>query len=244
LAGILFIISAPSGSGKSTLVNELRPRETDLEFSVSYTTRAPRGAEKDGSEYHFTTREHFQQMIENGEFLEWADVFGNYYGTACHSLDDAQARGKDLLLDIDVQGAIQVLKAKPDAVSIFVMPPDPPTLEGRLRNRSKIEGSLSEEIIQRRLARARQEIETYPRYRYILINDVLDRAVDELAAIVTAERAQRDPGYAYTSSDAGTQQAIAVAEQCLEINAGARLKPVLSSFGLEAAKTIKEAAHV
>ena len=125
MAGILFIISAPSGSGKSTLVNALNPLATDLEFSISYTTRAPRGAEQDGNEYHFTTREHFQQMVSGGDFLEWAEVFGNYYGTARHTLEDAEARGKDLLLDIDVQGADQVRNAMPDAVSIFVLPPQP-----------------------------------------------------------------------------------------------------------------------
>jgi guanylate kinase len=116
-------------------VNQLRSLASDVEFSISYTTRAPRGSEQDGREYHFTSRERFQQMVAAGEFLEWAEVFGNLYGTACHSLDDAEARGKDLLLDIDVQGARQVRAAKPDAVSIFVMPPNPEVLATRLRNR-------------------------------------------------------------------------------------------------------------
>ena len=128
MAGILFIISAPSGSGKSTLVNHLRSLVTGLDFSVSYTTRAPRGSEQPDREYHYISRAKFQEMIEQGEFLEWADVFGNYYGTACRSLTDAQAAGKDLLLDIDVQGAAQVREKMPDAVSIFVLPPNPETL--------------------------------------------------------------------------------------------------------------------
>ena len=108
MAGILFIISAPSGSGKSTLVNQLRSLVDNLEFSVSYTTRAPRGSEEEGREYHFTTREEFERMVRADEFLEYAEVFGNYYGTARRSLNDARAHGKDLLLDIDVQGASQV----------------------------------------------------------------------------------------------------------------------------------------
>jgi guanylate kinase len=132
LAGILFIISAPSGSGKSTLVNQLRSLVTNLEFSVSYTTRAPRGSEQQDREYHYISPARFQEMIDQGEFLEWAKVFGNYYGTARRSLTDAQAAGKDLLLDIDVQGAAQV-QDNPAAVSIFVLPPNPDELKMRLR---------------------------------------------------------------------------------------------------------------
>lgn len=243
MAGILFIISAPSGSGKSTLVNQLRSLASDLEFSISYTTRSPRGSEQDGREYHFTSREKFQQMVAAGEFLEWAEVFANYYGTACHSLDDAQKRGKDLLLDIDVQGAAQVRAARPEAVSIFVMPPNPEILATRLRNRSRAEGSLSEEIIQRRLAQARHEIDNYQQYRYILVNDVLDHAVEELAAIVAAERLRHTPEQAarlteYASPEA--TRALEVANRCLQPNATERLKPVLQSFGL----TSNTAVHV
>lgn len=229
MAGILFIISAPSGSGKSTLVNALDPLAADLEFSVSYTTRAARGAEKDGNEYHFTTRENFQEMVRRGEFLEWAEVFGNFYGTARHTLADAEVRGKDLLLDIDVQGAKQVREAMPDAVSIFVLPPNPEILEMRLRERSQREGNLSEEVIQCRLAKARDEIENYQYYRYILVNDVLSRAVEELAAIVTAERASRQQEYA----DPEASPAKEVAAGCLQSNATERLQPVLLSFGLQ-----------
>ena len=229
MAGILFIISAPSGSGKSTLVNQLRSLTADLEFSISYTTRAPRGSEQDGREYHFTTREAFEKMVAESEFLEWAEVFGNYYGTARHTLVDAELRGNDLLLDIDVQGAEQVRRSMADAVTIFVMPPNPEILATRLRNRSRAEGSLSEEIIQRRLAQARHEIENYRRYRYILVNDVLDRAVDELASIVVAERGSRQQEYA----DPEALRARQVANQCLQSNATERLQPVLLSFGLQ-----------
>src|SRR6266568_7139053 len=128
LAGILFIISAPSGSGKSTLVNQLRTFASGLEFSISYTTRAPRGSEKQGREYHFVTREQFERMIAADEFLEFAEVFGHYYGTVRRSFVDAEHDGKDLLLDIDVQGAAQVREKIPGAVSIFVMPPTPEVL--------------------------------------------------------------------------------------------------------------------
>ncbi|MBS1820977.1 MAG: guanylate kinase, partial [Acidobacteria bacterium] len=139
MAGILFIISAPSGSGKSTLVNELRKLVEGLDFSISYTTRAPRGSEENGREYFFTTREEFERMVAAGDFLEWAEVFGNYYGTAVSALRHAKDLGKDLLLDIDVQGAVQMMKKTPEAVSIFILPPSPQVLEKRLRNRSAAE---------------------------------------------------------------------------------------------------------
>ena len=229
MAGILFIISAPSGSGKSTLVNQLRSLVRDLEFSVSYTTRLPRGSEQDGREYHFTTREEFERMRDAGEFLECADVFGNLYGTHSHSLSDAQAQGKDLLLDIDVQGAAQVRKKMPDAVSIFVLPPNPEILATRLRNRSRAEGSISEEMIERRLAEARIEIEKYAQYGYILVNDVLDRAVEELEAIVYSERVRRSNG---VIPEGDGDRLLAIANQCRQGNAGVRLQPVLASFGL------------
>ena len=145
MAGILFIISAPSGSGKSTLVNRLRARVTDLDFSISYTTRAPRPSEQLDREYHYISRAQFLAMVDRGEFLEWAEVFDNYYGTARRSLTDAEAAGKDLLLDIDVQGAAQVRKEMPNAVSIFLLAPTPDILAQRLRERSRKEGSLLEE---------------------------------------------------------------------------------------------------
>ena len=161
MAGILFIISAPSGSGKSTLVKHVRMRVPGLDFSVSYTTRAPRGTEQPDKEYHYITPEKFLEMKDNGEFLEWASVFGNYYGTSCQSLIDAEAIGHDLLLDIDVQGAAQVREKMADAVSIFVLPPTPEVLEMRLRDRSKAEGKLDEAEISRRLDKARGEIDRF-----------------------------------------------------------------------------------
>src|ERR1700710_258680 len=188
MAGILFIISAPSGSGKSTLVSEVRRLVEGLEFSISYTTREPRGSEEDGREDYFTTREKFEQMIAAGEFLEWAEVFGNYYGTAIAALDHARMTHKDLLLDIDVQGALQVMKKLPAAVSIFILPPSPEVLEMRLRNRSQAEGMTQEAVIAMRLANARGELRQLRDYKYALVNDVLDHAAAEMRAIVLVER--------------------------------------------------------
>jgi len=228
LAGDLFIISAPSGSGKSTLVNRLRLLVTNLEFSVSYTTRAPRGTEQQDREYHYISRTRFQEMIQQGEFLEYAEVFGNFYGTGRRSLLDAQAAGKDLLLDIDVQGAAQVRNKVRDAVSIFVLPPNPDTLAQRLRERSRLEGSVLEDEINKRLAKARTEIENYRQYRYIIVNDLLDDAVDALTAIVVAERARRQGA----PPDPETARMMHLADKCRQANIIDRLYPVLSSFGV------------
>jgi guanylate kinase len=228
LAGLLFIISAPSGSGKSTLVNQLRSLVSDLEFSVSWTTRAPRGSEQQDREYHYTSPAKFQEMVKRGEFLEWAEVFGNCYGTARSSLTEARAAGKDLLLDIDVQGAAQVREKIPDAVSIFVLPPNPQILATRLRNRSRAEGSVLEDEIARRLAKARAEIENYRQYRYIIVNDILDDAVEALTAIVIAERAMRHRA----PQDPETARMVQLADKCRQMNAIDRLYPVLSSFGV------------
>lgn len=228
MAGILFIISAPSGSGKSTLVNQLRSLVQRLEFSVSWTTRPPRGSEQDGREYHFTSREEFEQLVAKEEFLEYAEVFGNYYGTPRNALEKAKAEGKDLLLDIDVQGAAQVRKKIPYAVSIFVLPPNPQILGTRLRNRSRAEGSLDDSLIERRLAQARIEIENYAEYGYILVNDVLDRAVEELAAIVLSERAKRGGA----PLDTETARLVEIAQSCCQARSKERLRPVLASFGL------------
>ena len=217
MAGILFIISAPSGSGKSTLVSQLRTLVEGLDFSISYTTRALRGSETDGREYHFTTRAEFERMIEAGDFLEWAEVFGNYYGTAMSALGHAKDDGKDLLLDIDVQGAMQVMKKMTDAVSIFVLPPSPVVLEMRLRNRSEAEHVTSEKVIQSRLAEARTELKRMWDYKYALVNDVLDQAVSEMRAIVLCERGERD----------GVQ---ALASSCRTDAASPRLKAALSTF--------------
>lgn len=199
-----------------------------LEFSVSYTTRAPRGSEREGHEYRFISREEFEQMIEKDEFLEWATVFGNYYGTAARSLKDAYAVGKDLLLDIDVQGAAQVRARTPGAVSIFVLPPNPEVLASRLRQRSRAEGSDFAAEIDNRLAKAKGEIENYRQYSYILVNDNLDQAVEDLSAIIWAERARSRGG----PLDAETARRVQIAEQCRQSRAMDRLRPVLLSFGL------------
>jgi guanylate kinase len=228
LARMLFIISAPSGSGKSTLVSQMRSLVEDLRFSVSYTTRAPRGSEQEGREYHFTSRAEFERMIDQGEFLEWATVFGEYYGTSARSLENAHAVGKDLLLDIDVQGAAQVRQKIPDAVGVFVLPPNPQILATRLRNRSRAEGSVFEEEIDRRLAKAKDEIENYRQYSYILVNDILDRAVEDLSAIILTERFKRSGA----PRDAETDRMVRIAESCRQSNAADRLRPVLASFGL------------
>jgi len=228
VSGILFIISAPSGSGKSTLVTEVRKQLSGIEFSVSWTTRAPRGSEQNGREYNFTTREEFERRVEAGEFLEHAEVFGNYYGTARRSLDEARTAGHDLLLDIDVQGAAQVRAAMPEAVSIFVLPPNPKVLRTRLRNRSRAEGHVNEAELYRRLSEASIEIENYRGYGYILVNDILDRAVAQLEAIVLAERYYRNgEAIAYRSS-----RVLEVAAGCRQTNAQDRLKPVLEAFGI------------
>jgi guanylate kinase len=230
VAGILFIISAPSGSGKSTLVNALRSQLGGLDFSISWTTRQPRGSEQNGREYYFTTREEFERMIAAGEFLEYAEVFGeNLYGTACRSLDDATAAGHDLLLDIDVQGALQVRQKIPEAISIFVMPPNPKVLRTRLRNRSRAEGRVDEADLQRRMDEASKEIENYRQYRYILVNDVLERAVAQLEAIVQVERMKRDGA----PIDKRTKRELEIAEGCREVNSRERLRPVLESFGID-----------
>jgi guanylate kinase len=229
LAGILFIISAPSGSGKSTLVNQLRSDVSGLDFSISYTTREPRGSEEQGREYHYIDRATFERMRQANEFLESADVFGNLYGTARHSLTDAEKHGNDLLLDIDVQGAEQVRRQMPESVNIFVMPPTPEVLATRLRNRSRAEGSISEEVIQRRLAKARDEIENYKEYGYILVNDVLDHAVEELEAIVASERFHRGQ-QSRSASGEDIKRLLAIADRCRRGHAMERVNPVLTAF--------------
>ncbi len=220
MAGILFIISAPSGSGKSTLVNEVRRLVACLEFSVSYTTRRPRGSEEDGREYHFITRERFEEMIAADEFLEWAEVFGNYYGTALSALDTAREHGADLLLDIDVQGALQVMEKMPEAISIFILPPSPEILERRLRNRSQAEGVANESIIQTRLSQARTELQKIDEYRYALVNDLLDQAAAEMRAIILVARGDASPA----EGD--------LAAQCVTGARAPRLEAALACFGL------------
>ena len=222
----VYIISAPSGSGKSTLVEKVRKIVPGLNFSISYTTRQPRGNERNGIEYFFVSRDEFDQMMRRGEFLEYAEVFGNCYGTAKRFLERAQQEGHDLLLDIDVQGAAQIKRKLPQAVSIFILPPDRKTLESRLRNRSLDK----EDVIQRRLVTASREIEKYRDYDYILINDRLEDSVEALKAILLAERLKRS-GAQQSADDAET---LAKAERCRLGNLGERLQPILASFAATA----------
>ncbi|MGH9557129.1 MAG: guanylate kinase, partial [Terriglobales bacterium] len=222
----LYIISAPSGSGKSTLVTELRKSVPHLDFSISYTTRKPRGSEQDGREYYFVSREEFERMIAGGEFLEHAEVFGHYYGTARRFLEEAKKKSRDLLLDIDVQGARQVKGKLPQAVSIFVLPPSRTELEQRLRRRSEAEKMKSEEVIRRRLTTAGREIENYPNYDYILINDRLEQSIDTLKAIVLSERVR----HSGKTPNASERKMMAGAERCLQANCREQLQQVLSTF--------------
>lgn len=184
----VFIISAPSGSGKSTLVSELMRLVPRLRFSVSYTTRYPRGDERDGQDYFFISRSDFEERVARGEFLEHAEVFGNYYGTHISELDRAAAEGYDLVLDIDVQGARQLKERIPAGVSIFILAPSRQILEERLRARSQD----SEAVILRRLHDAAGEIRNYSLYDYVLVNREVAASVETLVAIVKATRSRRD----------------------------------------------------
>ncbi len=185
---MVFIVSAPSGSGKSTIVSGLLETVPGLRFSISYTTRNPRGVERHGESYYFTNRASFEQMALKGEFLEHAQVFSNFYGTHQSELEFARAERKDLVLDIDVQGAAQLKRKIAGAVSIFILAPSRDVLERRLRSRSED----SEEVIQRRLNGAAAEIRNYRLYDYVLINRDVESSVAALAGIVTAERMRRE----------------------------------------------------
>jgi guanylate kinase len=233
---LVFIISAPSGSGKSTLVNRVRTDIPKLTFSVSYTTRPPRGSERNGYEYYFISREEFERMLARDEFLEHALVFGNYYGTAKRFLREAESRGNDLLLDIDVQGAEQIKKKLADAVSIFILPPSHDELKRRLERRTRAEEELRVDktlpqilhaTIQKRLDGARREIENYPKYDYILVNDRLEDSIEHLEAILACERSKHAGEH-----PANEQQLKALADPCLQANAHDKLRPILESFQL------------
>jgi len=220
---LVYIISAPSGSGKSTLVNELLKTVSDLEFSISYTTRAPRGSETNGRQYYFISHPEFEKMIHEDQFLEYARVFEkDYYGTARRFLHEAERNGRDLLLDIDVQGAAQIQQKLPGAISIFILPPNRKTLEERLRKRSED----CDEVIQRRLTAATHEIENYDRYNYILINDQLEDSIELLRGVVRSERLLR--GGRPLSSD--EDKIVKLADCCRLANVRERLKPILDSF--------------
>jgi guanylate kinase len=224
----VYIISAPSGSGKSSLVDGVRRIVPGLTFSVSYTTRAPRGHEENGREYFFVSRTEFEEMVRKDEFLEYANVFGNYYGTARRFLREAEQEEKDLLLDIDVQGAAQIKAKIPQAVSIFVLPPNRQELEKRLRTRSLD----AEAVIQRRLVTASREIENYDKYDYILVNDRLEESIDVLKSILLAERWKRSDVQAQgrKQRSADDTNLLAKAENCRLNNVRERLQPILASF--------------
>ena len=184
--GLLFIVSAPSGTGKTTLVERLVQRIPNLCLSRSYTSRDTRPGGQDGVDYNFISRQRFEDMVRAGEFLEWADVFGNYYGTCRSDTERCLAGGQDLVLVIDVQGARQVRGSGVESIGIFVLPPSAEVLEQRLRGRSKD----SEAAIQKRLEAARREVGEFASYEYVVVNDELDAAVERLRAIVLAERAR------------------------------------------------------
>ncbi len=242
MSGIIYIISAPSGSGKSTLTAELLRTVPNLEFSISYTTRRPRGSERNGREYHFVNKDEFERMIAAGDFLEHACVFGDYYGTARRYLAEAQSRGHDLVLDIDVQGAAQVKRKIPEAVSILILPPSRQELEKRLRRRSESEKHIEdparrlpdaerEAVIQRRLQTAAREIENYATYDYILVNDQLERSIDRLKAIVVAERLQ----WSGKQLSAAEQQIVDTAHNCLLPRVRGQVHQILESFAVPVA---------
>lgn len=186
-SGQLFIISAPSGAGKSTIVRMALARDSRLRFSVSCTTRSPRPGETNGVDYHFLPRGDFEAGIREGRFLEWAIVFGNYYGTDRRKVESWLSEGLDVLLEIDVQGAGKVRATDLAATTLFILPPSMDVLEERLRRR----GTETEDVIQRRLDAAREEIRQAPWYDYLVVNDVLEEAVADVLAIIRAARCAR-----------------------------------------------------
>jgi guanylate kinase len=177
--GHLFIISAPSGAGKTTLVKAALEQFTDMLYSISYTTRKPRADEQNGVDYHFVSKQDFKKGIKKGHWAEWAEVYGNYYGTSAEFLEKSLSSGYDILLDIDVQGTLQILKHYPDSVTIFILPPSMNTLRKRLEMRA----SDSMAVIEKRLVNARKEMAQKKMYRHIIVNDKLPEAIEELSDI-------------------------------------------------------------
>jgi len=184
---VVLIISAPSGSGKSTLARRLIDSDPKLDFSTSVTTRQPRPGDEAGKSYRFVSEEEFLAMRDRDELLEWAEVFGNYYGTSTEVLEQARERGHDLLLDIDVHGAGQLKERLSEAVTVFILPPSREELEKRLRKRS----SDSNDVIERRLGEAAREVENYAEYNYVLVNDRLDETLEQLRSILVGERCRQ-----------------------------------------------------
>jgi guanylate kinase len=186
--GTLFIVAAPSGAGKSSLVNACLARDPNIRLSVSFTSRAPRPGERHAEHYHFVEAAEFERMVAAGDFFEHARVHGDWKGTARQSVEPQLAAGRDVLLEIDWQGALQVREQVPDAVSVFILPPSRQALEQRMRSR----GQDSEAVIQQRLAAAREEMSHYDEFDYVIVNEHFDTAVDEMCAIFTASRLRRE----------------------------------------------------
>ena len=186
--GLFIVISGASGTGKGTVCKELLARESGIAYSVSATSRAPRAGEEEGREYYFRTREEFEQMIADGAFLEYADVYGNYYGTPLAPIEKRRAAGEDILLEIDTQGALNVMERCPDGTFIFLLPPSLEELHRRIMGR----GTESEESLARRLAAARDEILLGKRYRYAVLNDAVEAATERIQTILAAERMRAD----------------------------------------------------
>ena len=184
MSGTLYVISAPSGAGKTSLVKALLETTTDIKVSVSHTTRAIRPGEENGVNYHFIDHDHFQEMLGNADFLEHAEVFGNYYGTSKSWVEDQLTAGQDVILEIDRQGAAQVRKLLPETVGIFILPPSREALQKRLTDR----GQDSDEVINHRMTKAREEMSHHVEYDYLIINDNFDQALTQLKSIVESER--------------------------------------------------------
>ena len=189
MRGTLYIVAAPSGAGKSSIVNACLARDPNICLSISFTSRAPRPGERHAEHYHFVSADDFKGMVAAGDFFEHALVHGDWKGTAKQSVDPQLARGKDVLLEIDWQGARQVRAQVPDAVSVFILPPSRRALEQRMR----VRGQDSDEVIQRRIAAAREEMSHYGEFDYVIVNEHFDTAVDEMCAIFTASRLRREP---------------------------------------------------
>ena len=186
--GRLIVISGPSGTGKGSIIKKVMEQWPAAEFSISMTTRGMREGEEDGVHYYFTTHEEFEETIRQGGFLEWADVFGNYYGTPKAPVDRRLAEGADIILDIDIQGGMNVRKAMPDAVLIFILPPTMKELRRRLENR----GTDAQDVIEKRLAKALTEIGTAREYDYVVVNDDLDVAASDVLSIIKASHLEVD----------------------------------------------------
>ena len=187
MTGQIYVISGPSGVGKSTIIRGLRDKTSDMVYSISHTSREPRGKEEDGVHYHFVDRTTFRAMIEDGAFLEWARVYDDYYGTAFSSIEDQLDSGSDVIMDLDPQGAKNIKKAHPASILIFILPPSNEVLEKRLRDR----GTEEEGAIQSRLQKAHRQLMECVHYDYLIVNDTLDKASSEAAAVITANRCTR-----------------------------------------------------